>query len=219
MRAKFGLMLLAALAAWSLAFSQDVAAQGNPVQAHLGHVADGFRGTPEGVGLLAAAIAEAGVAAQHAGFAARDPSNLDGMKRHMGHVLHALNPEEAESGPGAGYGVLAAAQGVARHIGLAAGSEGASDGVKTHANHVATSAENTVARVETMIALAKSVQEASSASDAAEMVEELAELAAQLTAGHDANGDGRVGWQEGEGGLDVCQTHVGLAQRAAGLDG
>ena len=209
MHVKFGLMVLAALAVSSLAVTQDTAAQANPAHNHIGHVADGFRGTPDGVGLLDAAIAEAGVAAQHAGFAARDPSNLDAMKRHMGHVLHALNPEEVENGPGAGYGVVAAAGGVARHIDLAASSDGASDAVKTHANHVSTAAQNTVERATQMIELAKSIQDASSASDAAGMVSQLAELGAQLTAGAGS------GWQEG--GLDACQTHLGLIKRAEGL--
>ncbi|HIA72938.1 MAG TPA: hypothetical protein EYN99_00690 [Gemmatimonadetes bacterium] len=209
MHVKFGLMVLAALAVSSLAVTQDTAAQANPAHNHIGHVADGFRGTPDGVGLLDAAIAEAGVAAQHAGFAARDPSNLDAMKRHMGHVLHALSPEEVENGPGAGYGVVAAAGGVARHIDLAASSDGASDAVKTHANHVSTAAQNTVERATQMIELAKSIQDASSASDAAGMVSQLAELGAQLTAGAGS------GWQEG--GLDACQTHLGLIKSAEGL--
>ncbi|MCH2465331.1 MAG: hypothetical protein MK237_05450 [Gemmatimonadetes bacterium] len=209
MHVKFGLTVLAALAVSSLAITQDTAAQANPAHNHIGHVADGFRGTPDGVGLLDAAIAEAGVAAQHAGFAARDPSNLDAMKRHMGHVLHALSPEEVENGPGAGYGVVAAAGGVARHIDLAASSDGASDAVKTHANHVSTAAQNTVERATQMIELAKSIQDASSASDAAGMVSQLAELGAQLTAGAGS------GWQEG--GLDACQTHLGLIKSAEGL--
>ena len=209
MHVKFGLTVLAALAVSSLAITQDTAAQANPAHNHIGHVADGFRGTPDGVGLLDAAIAEAGVAAQHAGFAARDPSNPDAMKRHMGHVLHALSPEEVENGPGAGYGVVAAAGGVARHIDLAASSDGASDAVKTHANHVSTAAQNTVERATQMIELAKSIQDASSASDAAGMVSQLAELGAQLTAGAGS------GWQEG--GLDACQPHLGLIKSAEGL--
>ena len=210
MHAKFGLTVLAALAVSSLAITQDTAAQANPAQNHVGHVADGFRGTPDGVGLLDAAIAEAGVAAQHAGFAARDPSNLDGMKRHMGHVLHALNPEEVESGPGAGYGVVAAAGGVARHIDLAASSDGASDALKTHANHVSTAAQNTVETATQMIELAKSIQDATSASDAAGLVSQLAELGGQLTAGAGS------GWQEG--GLDAAQQHLGFITREEELE-
>ena len=49
---------------------------------HIGHVMDAWNDTPDGVGLLPAAVEEAGVAAQHASLAAKDPSNLDAMKRH-----------------------------------------------------------------------------------------------------------------------------------------
>ena len=31
------------------------------------------------------------------------------------------------------------------------------------------------------------------------------------------NGDGRTGWQEGEGGLEVAQTHGNLMKQAEGL--
>ncbi len=204
----------------------DGAAQDNPAHSHIGHITDSFRGTPDGVGLLATAIAEARVAAQHAGVAAQDMSDLDGMKRHMNHVLHALNPEEVKAldrvatsgnGPGAGYGVLAAAQGVVRHIEWAATSDGVSEVGIIHANHVATSAQNTVERTLRMIGLAWAIQKASSASDATVMVEELSSLGAQLTTGTDANGDGRVGWQKGEGGLYASQTHVNLMKRSEGI--
>jgi len=212
-RALSGLGLVGLLA------SPAVHAQGNPAHAHMGHVADGFRGTPEGHGLLPTAVAEAAVAAQHAGFAGRDPSNLDGMKLHMGHVLNAMDPSEVESGPGLGYGVKAAAAGVARHIELAAGSDGASDNIKTHAKHIATASGNVVTWVNEVIALARKVQEATEASAAAGMVEGLVELTNAIVAGTDANGDGRTGWQEGEGGLAQVTQHMNLMKRGEGMGG
>lgn len=64
----------------SLATADAAAAQGvDPVHAHIGHVATAFRGTPDGQGLLTAAVAEAEVAHQHATLAGRDPSDLEGM--------------------------------------------------------------------------------------------------------------------------------------------
>ena len=58
---------------------------------------------------------------------------------------------------------------------------------------------------------------ATSADDAASLVAELSDLAQALLSGVDANGDGRTGWQEGEGGLEVAQTHGNLMKQAEGL--
>lgn len=189
----------------------------SPAHTHIGHVADAFRGTPEGQGLLPAAVAESAVAAQHAGFAGRDPSNLDGMKRHMGHILNAIDPTEVENGPGLGYGVKAAAAGVVRHTELAAGSEGASDNVKAHGNHIATAAGNVVTWADEVVVLARQVQEATDAAAAAEIVAELVELTNAIVSGTDQNGDGRTGWQEGEGGLEQATLHMNLMKRGEGL--
>ena len=133
---------------------------------HIGHVMDAWNDTPDGVGLLPAAVEEAGIAAQHASLAAKDPSNLDSMKRHTAHVLHAVDPTQIENGPGKGYGVKQGAEGAAKHIQAAANTDGASDAIKTHATHVATSARNTVARADEIVALAKKIAMATSASAA-----------------------------------------------------
>lgn len=195
----------------------SAAAQANPVHAHIGHVADAFNGTPNGMGLLPTAVAEAEVAVQHATFAAQDPSNLDAMKRHAAHVLHAVDPSLVQGGPGRGYGVKQAASGAARHIEMAASAQGASENVRTHAPHVAASANNTVQRADGIIALAQQIQATSSATEAAALVQRLATLAGQLVPGTDANGDGRVGWEAGEGGLQQATQHVTLMKRGEGL--
>jgi hypothetical protein len=44
-------------------------------------------------------------------------------------------------------------------------------------------------------------------------------IAAQLVPGVDANGDGRIGWQENEGGLQQAEQHVGLLKTAEGITG
>jgi hypothetical protein len=191
----------------------------SPAHAHIGHVGDAFRGTPETQGLLPTAVAEAEIAHQHATLAARDPASLDGMQRHASHVLHALDPSTAESGPGQGYGVIEAATRAAHHIELAAGSAGASDGVKTHANHVATAAKAAVGRAEEAVDVAEDIQEAESAEEAAELLERLTTLTDAIVNGVDADGDGRVGWQEGEGGLAQATQHLGLLKRGEGLGG
>jgi hypothetical protein len=110
-----------------------------------------------------------------------------------------------------------AAQGVAMHIDLAAKTAGASPNVVMHASHVATSARNTVVRADQVLALAKQVQASTSAADAALLINQLVSLTSQLTAGADANGDGKIGWQENEGGLQQAQEHVTLMLAGEGI--
>jgi hypothetical protein len=188
----------------------QVAVPAGPAGTHIGHVVNGFTDTPNGQGLLATAVAEARVAAQHATLSARTPTNLASMKLHAGHVIHALDPTVETMGPGAGYGVKKAATGVASHIELAAKAQGASQGIITHSVHIATSARNTVQRADSLIALAKQVQAATDAAAAAAIVTQMVSLSEQLIAGADANANGRVTWEAGEGGLQTCQEHLTL---------
>jgi len=179
-----------------------------PVFIHVGHVTNGFADTPKGEGLLAVAENDAGVAAQHAQLAGRQPTNLDYMKLHAGHVLNALDPSLVPMGPGSGYGVKKATTGVAMHIELAAKAQGASPNVQMHSTHVATAARNTLARVDQLIAIAQKIQASTDAAAAAALVNQMIPLAQQLMAGADTNNDGRVGWEEG--GLQTAEEHVKL---------
>jgi hypothetical protein len=178
------------------------------VGTHIGHVINAFNDTPNGDGLLTVAIAEAKVAITHAGLAGRQPGNLDAMKLHAGHVLNALDPTIVATGPGLGYGMKKAAAGAATHIELAAKAPGASPNVTMHAAHIAQAARNSVTRADSVIAIAKQVQAATTAADAAALVSRMASMSEQLMAGFDANGDGRVTPEEG--GLQLALDHVKL---------
>lgn len=181
---------------------------------HIGHVAEEWGDTPDNMGLLEAAQAEAEVAAQHARLAA-EAESLEDVKRHVVHVVHALNAE-AERGPGKGYGLVKAASGVARHIGMAGEADDASDAVKTHANHVKTSAENVVAWAEGILAKAEQVASADDLEAALALAGEIADMADAIVSGMDADEDGRIGWGEGEGGLAQAATHLRLMREAEG---
>lgn len=219
MRASSIFRVLGGLVLLAVASTPALHAQANPAHAHIGHAADGFRGTPNGQGLLPTAVAEAEVAAQHAGLAGRNPTDLGAIQRHMPHVIHALDPSVVANGPGAGYGVKAGASGAARHIELAAAAEGASDNVRTHANHVATACRNVVMWADQAVALAQEIQDVSDAETAAELLHELTDKISAIQSGMDANGDGRVGWQQGEGGLAQATQHINLMKRGEGIGG
>ena len=177
---------------------------------HIGHVVNSFGDTPDKVGLLPIAMSEAGVAAQHAGLAMRNPTNLDMLKLHAGHVINALDPSVVPAGPGKKYGVKKAANGIAMHIELAAKAEGATPGEILHSKHIATAARSTVARTDQAIALAQKVQASTDAKAAAEMMSQIVILCDQILKGADSNSDGRVNWDAPEGGLQQVQEHVTL---------
>src|SRR6478735_4353417 len=98
--------------------SAEPAAPANPAHTHIGHVMTTWKDTPNMMGFLPAAVADAKVAAAHAALAAKSPDNLDAMKMHAGHVLNALDPTVVAKGPGSGYGVKKAAAGALQHVGL-----------------------------------------------------------------------------------------------------
>ena len=215
--AKTRLVTTAALAAviTAAAAAPQISAQ-SAAHRHIGHVADMWRDTPDQVGLLVAAQQEAEVAAQHAGLAAGS-EDLAGIQRHIVHVLHAIDPSTSERGPGKGYGLTKAASGAAQHIGLAAESEDASNAVKTHSNHVGTSAGNVVTWAEAIMEKAGMVASATDMASAKAMADEIAALTQAILTGMDADGNGRVTWQEGEGGLEQAATHLRLMKEAEGL--
>ena len=194
-----------------------VGQQDDMVRAHIGHVTDSFQATPNKQGLLPTASADAKVATQHAMFAAKTPDNLEAMKLHAGHVIHAVDPSVVAKGPGSGYGVKRAAAGVAQHIELAAKIDGASANVKTHATHVAASATHVAQRADEAVALAQKIQSATSAAEASKLVAELIALTETLSAGVDANKDGRISWEVSEGGLAQAEQHMAFMKKGEGL--
>jgi hypothetical protein len=191
MRRTAFVVLVAAAAAWSIAGL--AAAQSHD---HIGHVKDGFADTPGKVGLLTVLEQEAKIANQHANYGKSNPAT------HMPHVRHALDAASESGGPGKGYGVIKAAMGVAAHIRFAADAADASGSVKMHAVHVITSANNVVAWAKQALDMSKDTSAASMA--------KVEELTKWILEGRDANGDGQIGWQEGEGGIAQIKQHLGF---------
>lgn len=181
----------------------------------MSYVSNAYLDTPDKSGLIAMATTESKVAAQHAGFMQRALDNLQTLQMHAGHILHAIDPTtmpEAKA-PGKGYGVKRALDNVVAYTDFAAKNVGASANVKTHSNHIITAARSTSQRADQVIALARKIQSAKSAADAAALVGQLQSLCDQLVAGNDANHDGRITWGDGEGGLQQAQEHVALLLR------
>ncbi len=215
---KFTKPVATALFLSAITFAGISAAQAqNMAHVHMGHVYDGWNDTPDGQGLLPTAIAEAEIAVLHAELAAQQLDNLDWMKTHALHVLHAIDASAIDAGPGLGYGVKKAALGAAKHVGFAAEADEATENVTLHAVHVASSANNTLSRIAELVGYIDSIQAASSASAAAPAVQEMLRHAIQLLDGRDANGDGSVSWHKDEGGLRDTAKHMGFMRDGEGL--
>jgi hypothetical protein len=205
-----GLVLLVGMAG-----VQGVAAQDNPVATHVGHVADAFTGTPQGQGLLTTARAEADIAVQHLALAGRDPANLEAIKLHVSHALHAVDPTVVTTGPGLGYGMKQAAEGAARHVGFVRDTESAPARVKIYARHVWGAAQTTVDRAEEFIEQAQEIRAATTADQANELLGELTTLGNQLIHGRDANNDNGIGYRMGESGLEQGRQALVVLKTAA----
>ena len=187
-----------------------MAVPANAMGMHIGHVVNSFGDTPDKSGLLTMANTEARIAQQHAALAMRATGNLAMMQLHAGHVINALDPTIVTAGPGKGYGVKKAATNIATHIELAGKAEGANPMALMHSTHIAASARSTVARADQIIALAKQIQASTDAPAAAALLSQMSAMCDQLTAGADANTDGKIDWNAPEGGLMQVQQHVAL---------
>jgi hypothetical protein len=188
------------------------------VREHVGAVADAFQGTPEGRGLLPTAMAEAEIMRRHAALAAADTSNLDAIKLHVGHVLHAVDPTVVASGPGLGYGLKQAAEGAIEHLRMAEDTEGASTAVRARARAVRWATMNVLDRANEIIELGNRIRATTTASEAAALLPELTELTDAVVEGVDANRDGGIGFRRGEGGLEVASQYLATLKRDAGME-
>jgi uncharacterized protein YpuA (DUF1002 family) len=132
-------------------------------------------------------------------------------------VLNALDPTLEAKGPGSGYGVKKAAAGAMQHVGFAAKAEGASKGVLTHTEHVTAALTDVTQWTDEAIATAQKIRSATSAAEAKPLVDQLISQLNNIVNGVDANKDGNIGWQAGEGGLAQAETHMNLMMKGEGI--
>ena len=201
--------------------------EGDPAHNHIAHIMERGPGTPEGVGFLPIAVEEAEIAGMIADAASPASANRLGLRSTARQIMRCVD-RSAEllgfiRGDSEGpcgriyYGIRPAAAAIASHVQLAAESPGASQNVQTHANHVVASANNILRRADEIEALVVQVFAAETADAARPMVVRLIEMVPALLAGVDANGDGTIGWQEGEGGLAAVRQHMELMMKGEGL--
>jgi len=187
------------------------------VHKEIGYVVSSGEDTPSKQGLLPIAFKESLVAAAHASYSENSAGNHRAMKTHVGHVRHAIDPTLEAGGPGMGYGLLKAIRGAIEHMTLASELASASEAVKTHSVHVLRALNNALERTNLALIEADAIMAAANADDALPHAVEMAKLTKAAFAGVDANGDGKISWEKGEGGLQVADKHMGYILDAEGL--
>ncbi len=188
----------------------------NMAQSHLGHVYASWPTTPNQEGFLTTAIEEANIEKTHIDLAMQQSANLEWLKLHTSHVVHALDGKG--QGPGLGFGLSDASKGVKKHIMLAAQSPGSSDAIQLHALHIATSAKNVTNWSKKALNIGKKLEKTNNLNEAQTYAIELQFLMNAIVSGIDANEDGVITWHEGEGGLTQAKIHMDLLKAAEGLN-
>ena len=174
---------------------------------HFAHVASGFGKAPGGRGLAVTAAVEVNAAMLHANFAAGRTNDLEQMKAHTRHVLHAIAPAAGGNGPGLGFGVKPAADAIALHIEMALNASEASPALRKLGPQIAAAARAVATRAQAIADLGARVLAADSAARAAPFTERVRAMALELDTGSDINGDGRIDGG-GEPGMNQLEAAV-----------
>ena len=179
-------------------------------QVHLGHILTSWNDTPGEVGLVTILQKEATIAREHAEYAVTDLDDLANIQLHTRHVRHAVDPvaERSGVGPGMGYGIARAAVGVIRHMEFARDAADASASARLHAEHVITSARNIQFWAGKILDKAGQVTGGASPVASAFYAEEIVERIDWILNGRDADSDGTITWEDGEGGLTQVMEHL-----------
>ncbi|MCL4858165.1 MAG: fibronectin type III domain-containing protein [Caldilineaceae bacterium] len=186
--------------------------------------------TPDETGFAVGLMRQAQLVYAHAGFAkaAADGNNLPDAKLHVEHVLNILYGESDprfgdhdEDGfpenPGDGYGLLRYSQSLSQTLQQAADSADATDNIRTRVAEVQTTLGNigdpstNSAWVDTLIARAEDILNATTAAGAQTPANQLVTAADRLLNGTDLNDNGVIDPLPNEGGARTAYRHTQYA--------
>jgi len=225
MKFTISLIIALGLAVAATASGGLYALQGGGAAAHIGHILDEASNPPEGLeGLGYLQMLQEEIESSVAIMGLANPAS-DGRLRLRLTARQVMRCVEREAEPvvfmrgdpeghcGRIYfGIRPAAEAIISHVQLAVESPDASPAVGTHATHVIASANNIISRSDEIEELVRQIFVGDDTEAFRPLVVRIGELVDAMLHGVDANGDGTIGWQEGEGGADAITQHMGLLQ-------
>lgn len=217
MRINLTLLKLVFASGFLIFTTSNMALAGSNAHKYIGLVTKSASDTPAKRGYMPTALRESLVAAAHASYTADATDDLGDMQLHVGHVFHAIDPTQQPLGPGLGYGLIKAAQNVIEGMTLAVEGGDASRNVKLHAKHIIASSQNAIKYSRLALIEADAILEAEDAAEAAPHAINFAKYTKAAFTGIDINGDGKISWKNGEGGMKVADKHLGLMLDGEGL--
>lgn len=180
--------------------------------AHVGHALTAWGDTPNQEGLFVVAEKETKTAFK-AVLSAQTDQTLEKAQRHIGTVIHALNPDLHLQGAGLGYGAIRALGGVIDHINFAAQSDDASQNVINSAATFSVHARPVLDRLKLAAETAR-LAERSRGTEFAGLTEELQGMLDQCLHGADLDGDGIIGGTPEEFGLTQLRNEISVMLRS-----
>lgn len=210
--------LIGCCVAYALVSGAQAESTMNVAHMHLEHVSSSWPEAPGQVGFMTVALQEAGIAMDHVALAEGHGGDLATLKLHVGHALHALDPEEQDSGPGLGFGVIEGADGAEKHTLYAAQSPGASDNIISNNLRVRNPLRNAESLAKLAVRAGNAALDARSVSAAQPSLDDMAWLVNAMINGVDENGNGTIQATREEGGLVIARDEMNAIRRAEGLN-
>lgn len=180
------------------------------------NVTRGSPATPGNVGFLRLAEVEAASALEQADLALA-AEDLEAMQSHMRRLLTAMDPKAGQSGTATRTGLIYAAAAINANLSIARAMEEASINLKTQADRAIVSSDNVIEWSQIVAETTETALQSSSIEVARKTMVPARLALNDIIYGKDADGDGKVGWQRGEGGLQQVREYVEYLAKGEGL--
>lgn len=191
-------------------------AQQDQILALILNVTRGSPATPGSVGYLRLAEIEAASALENADLALA-AEDLDTMQAHMHEVLGAIDPRVGDKGGASRTGLIYAAAAINANLSIARQMEEASVNLKTQAGRAIVASDNVIEWSQKVAEATETALRSPSIETARKLMVPARLALNDIIYGDDADGDGKIGWHQGEGGLQQVREYVEYLAKGEGL--